>query len=50
MQASGLQIIAATEKAEQEFLHADFTKPTAIILGAEDTGISQDFCEGRAMG
>jgi 23S rRNA (guanosine2251-2'-O)-methyltransferase len=42
MQSSGLQIVAATEKAELEFFNADFSKPTAIILGAEDTGISPD--------
>jgi 23S rRNA (guanosine2251-2'-O)-methyltransferase len=42
LQASGLQIVAATEKAELEFFHADLVKPTAIILGAEDTGISPE--------
>ena len=42
LQASGLQIVAATEKAELEFNNADLTKPTAIILGAEDTGISPE--------
>jgi 23S rRNA (guanosine2251-2'-O)-methyltransferase len=36
---SGFQIIAATEKATEYFYHADFTKPVALILGAEDTGI-----------
>jgi 23S rRNA (guanosine2251-2'-O)-methyltransferase len=42
LQSSGLQIIAATEKAELEFFKADLTKPTAIILGAEDTGVSPE--------
>ena len=42
MQASGLQIVAATEKAELDFFNADFTRPTAIIFGAEDTGISPE--------
>jgi 23S rRNA (guanosine2251-2'-O)-methyltransferase len=36
---SGFQLIAATEKAENFIYQADFTKPVAIILGAEDTGI-----------
>jgi 23S rRNA (guanosine2251-2'-O)-methyltransferase len=36
----GLQIIAATEKATQALYTADFRQPTAIIVGAEDTGIS----------
>jgi 23S rRNA (guanosine2251-2'-O)-methyltransferase len=36
---SGFQLIAATEKAEKVIYQADFTKPVAIILGAEDTGI-----------
>jgi 23S rRNA (guanosine2251-2'-O)-methyltransferase len=42
LQASGLQILAATEKAEKDFYTADLTRPTAIILGAEDTGISTE--------
>jgi 23S rRNA (guanosine2251-2'-O)-methyltransferase len=36
---SGFRILAATEKAENLIYDADFTEPTAIILGAEDTGI-----------
>jgi 23S rRNA (guanosine2251-2'-O)-methyltransferase len=35
----GFQIIAATEKAEEFLFKADFTKPVALILGAEDSGI-----------
>jgi 23S rRNA (guanosine2251-2'-O)-methyltransferase len=35
----GLQIIAATEKAQDNIYQADFIQPTAIILGSEDTGI-----------
>jgi 23S rRNA (guanosine2251-2'-O)-methyltransferase len=42
LQSSGLQIVAATEKAELDFFNADLTKPTAIILGAEDTGVSPE--------
>lgn len=36
---SGFQLIAATEKAVDFIYKADFTKPVALILGAEDTGI-----------
>ncbi len=37
---SGLQVIAATEKAKKILTAVDFDRPTAIIMGAEDTGIS----------
>ncbi len=36
---SGFQLIAATEKADEFIFTADFTRPLAVILGAEDTGI-----------
>ena len=36
---SGFQIVAATEKADDFIYNADFNKPVALILGAEDTGI-----------
>ncbi|MCL3779478.1 23S rRNA (guanosine(2251)-2'-O)-methyltransferase RlmB [Prolixibacteraceae bacterium JC049] len=36
-----IQIISATEKAEKYHIQADLTKPTAIIMGAEDKGIEQ---------
>ncbi len=36
---SGFQLVAATEKAEDFIYTADFNKPIALILGAEDTGI-----------
>lgn len=39
---SGLQIVAATEKAEDYHFKADFTLPTAIVMGAEDIGISEN--------
>ncbi|QLE00563.1 23S rRNA (guanosine(2251)-2'-O)-methyltransferase RlmB [Galbibacter sp. BG1] len=40
MQASGIQVVAATEKTENTLFDADFKSPTAIIMGAEDVGIS----------
>lgn len=37
---SGLQITGASEKAAEDFTTPDYTIPTAIVMGAEDTGIS----------
>ena len=37
---SGLQITGASEKAAEDFTTPDYTLPTAIVMGAEDTGIS----------
>jgi 23S rRNA (guanosine2251-2'-O)-methyltransferase len=42
LKESGLQVAAATEKAEKLLYEADFTLPTVIILGAEDTGIEKN--------
>ncbi|MBN1143744.1 MAG: 23S rRNA (guanosine(2251)-2'-O)-methyltransferase RlmB [Bacteroidales bacterium] len=36
---SGFQIVAATEKAADTIYQSDLKQPTAIIMGAEDTGI-----------
>lgn len=40
---SGIQIIAATEKSEKYYYDVDFTSPTAIIMGAEDKGVSPEY-------
>ncbi len=40
LQQSGLQICAATEKADHAYFNIDFKSPTAIVMGSEDTGIS----------
>jgi 23S rRNA (guanosine2251-2'-O)-methyltransferase len=37
---SGLQIVAATEKTEENYYVVDFTLPTAIIMGSEEDGVS----------
>jgi 23S rRNA (guanosine2251-2'-O)-methyltransferase len=42
LKESGLQVIAATEKAKKLLYDADFSRPTAIIMGAEDTGLEKD--------
>ncbi len=39
---SGLQLIACTEKTEDLIYKPDYTSPSAIIMGAEDEGISFD--------
>lgn len=41
LKESGFEIIAATEKADKNIYEVDFKKPTAIIMGAEDKGISE---------
>ncbi len=42
LQAEGFQAVAATEKAAGNIYSADFKKPTAIIMGSEDAGISKE--------
>lgn len=42
LQMAGLQLIAATEKSNDIIFDADFTKPTVIVMGSEDKGISTD--------
>lgn len=42
LQNSGIRLVAATEKADQNYTEVSYTDPTAIILGAEDAGISAD--------
>ena len=36
---SGIQLIACTEKAQQNIYKSDYTGPTAIIIGSEENGI-----------
>ncbi len=40
LQASGVQVVAATEKTSNTLFDLDLNKPLAIIMGAEDKGIS----------
>jgi len=40
LQASGIQIVAATEKAASPIYDIDLTNPTAIVMGSEGKGIS----------
>lgn len=43
LKKSGIQVIACTEKAKDYFYHIDYTKPTAIIMGSEENGISDKY-------
>lgn len=40
MQASGIKVVAATEKTDATLYDVDFTEPCAIIMGSEDRGIN----------
>jgi 23S rRNA (guanosine2251-2'-O)-methyltransferase len=39
---SGFRLIAATEKGDYDYVKADYTLPTCIVMGAEDKGISYE--------
>ncbi len=42
LQKSGMQVIAATEKAAETFFTADLTSPTVIVMGGEESGVTPD--------
>ncbi len=42
LKESGLKIMAASEKAALNYTEASYTEPIAIVMGAEDTGISPE--------
>lgn len=51
LQNSGLKVIAATEKGSEDYTKLDYTGPTAIVMGAEDRGVSSQvlkICDGGA--
>ncbi len=41
LQDSGLQVVACTEKARSSIYESDFEKPTALLFGSEEDGISE---------
>jgi 23S rRNA (guanosine2251-2'-O)-methyltransferase len=43
---SGLQIIAASEKADQPYYEVNMRVPTAIVMGSEGRGISSELLSG----
>ena len=51
MKESGVQLIGCTEKTQDNMYKADYTTPTAIIIGSEEDGVSPEFlkmCDSRA--
>lgn len=50
LQSLGFQVVAATEKVDNTIYDADFTQPTAIVMGSEGKGISDSilaFCDTK---
>ena len=43
LKESGIQVIACTEKTDNELYSAKFDIPTAILMGSEDEGISPEY-------
>ena len=43
LKESGVQIIAATERAEELYYNVDFTLPAAIIIGSEEKGVAPEY-------
>lgn len=42
LQESGIQVVACTEKTDNNIYGLDYTGPTAFVLGSEERGISDD--------
>ena len=42
LQNSGIKVVAATEKTQNTLFNSDLNGPVCIVMGAEDTGISND--------
>lgn len=40
--SSGIKVVAATEKATQNYTEASMSEPLAIVMGAEDEGVSPE--------
>ena len=40
---SGIQVVACTEKTKNLIYAQDYTIPTAIIMGSEEDGISEEY-------
>lgn len=39
---NGVKVVAVTEKSTLDYVECDYTGPVALVLGAEDKGISED--------
>ena len=42
LQNSGIQVVACSEKVSKNIYDVDFTIPTAIVMGSEEDGISDE--------
>lgn len=42
LKANGYRIVGATEKGAEDYTKADYTVPVAIVMGNEETGISNE--------
>ena len=42
LRKSGLQLVAASERAEKSYFEVDYLPPTLVIVGAEDKGLSPE--------
>ena len=42
LQNSGIQVVACSEKLTKAIYEVDFSVPTAIIVGSEEDGISEE--------
>ncbi|NQY67450.1 MAG: 23S rRNA (guanosine(2251)-2'-O)-methyltransferase RlmB [Flavobacteriales bacterium] len=42
MKDSGIQIVSCTEHSKEPYFKADYTIPTAIVMGSEESGISKE--------
>ena len=40
LQASGINVVACTEKTDQSIYESDYNKPVAIVMGSEEKGVS----------
>ena len=50
LKENGYNVAAVTEKSDMNYVEGDYTGPVALVMGAEDTGISEaalDQCETR---
>ncbi|HEY8668322.1 MAG TPA: RNA methyltransferase [Tepidisphaeraceae bacterium] len=43
LRARGIRVLAATPDADRSYTDADLTVPCALVIGAEDTGVSADW-------
>lgn len=50
LKENGYNLVAVTEKSQMTYTEGDYTTPTVLVMGAEDTGISEavmEQCETR---